>query len=196
MRSQTVERIKLRQGKDEPEVEDSQDWVRPAVQMMIVAAPGLGKLAKLRRLAMDVMKLLALPVLALVTNFFWGTIGIGVESVLAPLNLRPGIVLFLLSLPVSIVQVVKEVKRIRRLMSITTDVEPRLTLGELRELRLCQGSGRSALKARHWKDDRCQHCYLSLDLVDNRIGDHLITRVYINFRPVECDPRLFAIWNR
>ncbi len=186
----------MRQGWDEPEAEDSQDGVRPAMQVIMVPGSGLGKVAKVGRLAMDMMKLLALPILALATNFFLETIGLGVESVLAALNLSLGVVLLVLSLPTPIVQMAKEVKRIRRLRSLTDDVEPRLTLGELRELRMCRGSGRSARKARHWKDERCQHCLTSPDLVDKRIGDHLIPRAYIGVMPVECDPRLVAIWNR
>ncbi len=196
MRSQTVERIILRQGRDKPEAEDVQGGVRSAMQMIMVPGSGLGEVAKIRRLAMDVMKLLALPILALVTNFFLETIGFGVESVLTTLNLSLGVVLLVLSLPTPIVRVVKEVKRVRRLRWLTNDVEPRLSLGELRKLKMCQGSGRSALKARHWKDGRCQHCFASPDLVDKRIEDHLIPQAYIGVMPVECDPRLIAIWNR
>ena len=196
MRNQTIASAKSDLVREEPGAASSQNRARTVMKGMMRRARGLGKIAKLRRLAKDILKFLALPLLALVTNVFWETIGFGAESILTALNLQLWVVLVVLSLPVPIVKVVKEVRRTRRLRKLTKHVEPRLTLGELRELRLCRGSGRSALKARHWGKDRCQHCFRTPELIDNRIKDHIIARAYIGVMPVECDPRLIAIQNR
>ena len=191
-----MEKINMEQNSDEPGDEDSKDLIRPTMLMMVFPGRGQSKIARIGRIVRDIAKLLALPILALVINIFWETIGLGIERILSALDVQVGIVLIILSLPTPIVQVIKEVRRIRRLSRLTSHVDPRLTLGELRELKMCPGSGRSSLKTRHWKEGKCQHCLATPDLADNRIKDHLVPLVYIDFEPVECDPRLISIWSR
>lgn len=186
----------MEQGRDEPGEDDPQDAIRPMMPMIIFPGQGRSKIARLGGTVSDIAKLLALPILALILNIFWETIGLGIEWVLATLGLQVGIVLIVLSLPTPTVHVIREVRRIQRLRRLTSNVNPKLTLGELRELKMCRGSGRSALKMKHWKEDECQHCLATPDLVGDRIGDHLVPLVHIDLVPVECDPRLVAIWHR
>ena len=186
----------MEQDRDEPGEDHSQDTIRPIMPMIIFPGRGRSKIAKFGGIVRDVTKLLALPILALMVNIFWETISFGIEWLLDDLGLQVGIVLIILSLPTPTVQVIKEVRRIRRLRHLTNTVDPKLTLEELRKLKMCPGSRRSALKMQHWKEDKCQHCLATPDLVDNRIGDHLVPLVYIDFVPVDCDPRLVSIRHR
>ena len=185
----------MQQDKDKAGEDGPEDPIRP-ILMIVFPRRELSKIAKFFGVVRVTVRFLAVPIVVFLVDLFWETIDLVIEWILTALGLQLGLIVVIVSLPPSLILLAREVRRIRRLRGCTSTVDPPLTLEELRKLKLCPGSGRSAMNGRHWKDGVCQHCWEAVEISDRRIADHLLGSFSIGFEPVECDPRLFSAVRR
>lgn len=164
--------------------------------MIVVPRKLPGRFSRFRTKVMVAARFLAMPILTLIVGSIWLTIELGMAFALGVLGIRLGLVGVLrLVLSVS-VKVLNDIRRVRRLRKCTETTSFKLSLTELRKLKLCSGSGRSALNRRHWREGQCQHCLETIGSVNDRVVDHILASVYLGCAPVECDPRLATIMRR